>query len=381
MKTSHSQSVFKFIGLGANSGKQIRIVAYKSKLGITDSLSDTGFDLSTKYTLMSIEFNTLFRLAPVRFSLRQGFEYSIQQISDESVISGFDAFVGDAMDGTIYKCTPSVLQPWHDSLSVKPSSGLWSDLKTLADGTALDGDWDEMDLFGMVAAMETDEQRLRPLKTTSGDDCIIEGSPGLSVNGIDCPLQDISGLNLKWNPTDDGVKYTLNSAYIGGFGRTKISNILSSVLIGSLYEPVSNERYWSSLSIDSTTTSMTSLTDSYINSGASLTQSGKSGLANLAKTFFVSAKRVDSTNSIRHTNGSVSSNQLSPTSFLPTLDFGYLGRYTQFAGEPSVTFDTLSTNDFYGRGYICGSSLINHDRVANRLRTFFIARGLPMDNY
>jgi len=55
--------------------------------------------------------------------------------------------------------TSSDIQVWYDSLSVKPSAGLWSDLQTLYDGMVSDGDWVEMDFFSMIACMETNEQR------------------------------------------------------------------------------------------------------------------------------------------------------------------------------------------------------------------------------
>ena len=38
-------------------------------------------------------------------------------------------------------------------------------------------------------------------------------------------------------------------------------------------------------------------------------------------------------------------------------------------------------SDYYARGYITGSGLINHNRVSNRLNTFLSSRGLPVSNY
>jgi hypothetical protein len=113
--------------------------------------------------------------------------------------------------------TPNaLLLSWWTSLSVKPSDALMTDLNTLSAGLDADGNWSKLDLFGLVAGMETQEQRLRPLITTSGDNFVIEGTPVLNVNGVNSNLND-GYLDLKWNPVDDGVQYTLNSAFISTY--------------------------------------------------------------------------------------------------------------------------------------------------------------------
>jgi len=274
----------------------------------------------------------------------------------------------------------SVLQPWYDGLLVKPSEGLWTDLKIMADGMNEDGDWSEADLFGVTAALETDEQRLRPFKTTSGDDCVLEGAPGLSINGLDNPLAtDVNGLNLKWNPTDNGVKYTLDDAYIGMFGITKSSIISTYRYFGSFNEDVSLNKYTAHLSIVSTSTSMR-LDASSINNLNTLTNTlSKTGLLNATKTFFVGLKRLNTTTVTRFSNGT-SSNESVNSGFLANIDFGLNGYYYEDAVTP-LYFQSTSANNVYFRGYIAGSSLIDHNRVAARLNTFFSARGLSIANY
>ena len=274
----------------------------------------------------------------------------------------------------------SVLQPWYDSLSVKPSEGLWTDLKIMADGMNTDGDWGEIDLFPLFAALETDEQRLRPLKTTSGEDCVIEGTPNLSINGVDDPIiTGNSGINVKWNPFDDGIKFTLNSAYVSGFGRTKISNIAFAPLLGAFQE-FSLVRKSVQLMIDTSATSVTMGYDSFLNGSLSFTAINKTGLLNTNKTFGIGLNRIVSNQGYRlaNTHSSVQTNNT--TSFV-TRDLGFYGRYYEDDITPLFFEGNFGGDNYFGRAMIAGSGLIDHNRVANRLNTFFLARGLPIDNY
>jgi len=272
----------------------------------------------------------------------------------------------------------TVLQDWYDSLAVKPSEGLWTDLKIMADGMSEDGDWDEMDLFGVIAGLETDEQRLKPFKTTSGDNCVVEGAPGLSVNGIDNPLlTNVNGLNLKWNPTDNGVKYALNNAYIGGFGITKTSSLTIQYIMGSILD-VTGTIYQSNISIQATTTSIANVSSS-INQQSFLSSRSKTGLLDTIKSFSTGLQRIDSLNLNQKINDN-SYGRGSLSNFMPTLDFGFFGYFYQDDVTP-LYFEGNSDDVIYGRAYIAGSSLIDHDRVAARLNTFFAARGLSIANY
>ena len=271
----------------------------------------------------------------------------------------------------------SVLQPWYDSLAVKPSAGLWTDLQILADGMNTDGDWDEIDLFGIVAALETDEQRLMPLKTTSGESTSIVGTMNLSVNGIDNPTSAAnSGLDLKWNPTDDGVKYTLNSAYYGCFGITKASSVSSRWIMGSYYAGLDNDNF-SVMKLQTSTTTLLLNSTTSINNSSLITVT-KTGLSNAIKTFFIGAKTTDTT-AYGYVNATNNNTSVSPL-FIPTLDFGFMGYYDG-SFTPTLTFASNIVNQAFGRGYIAGSSLIDHDRVAARLNTFFASRGLSISNY
>jgi hypothetical protein len=273
----------------------------------------------------------------------------------------------------------SVLQSWYDSLIVKPSAGLWSDLKIMADGMNTDGDWSEMDLFGSVAGLETDEQRLRPFKTTSGNDCIIEGSPNLSINGIDDPFDTSSaGLDLQWNPYVDGNKFTQNSAYICGFGITKISNISGRTFMGGIEEIIGVVVSKSVISIDSDNTNMIILNGSELN-GISNQGASSKALLNSTKTFVIGIKRTDSANIVKYVNDNQFNSSIGSSVLPINGNIGFYGYYYYLDGSP--LFTGFIGTQTYGRGYIAGSSLIDHNRVANRLNTFYASRGLSVSNY
>ncbi len=113
----------------------------------------------------------------------------------------------------------SYIQTWYNSLSTKPSSSLLTDLNNLYDGIYFDGDGQEIDLFHPIAGLETDEQRLRPIISTSGNDFTNVNSAVLSTGGMQGNGVD-SYLDLKWLPTDNGVKFTQDSACMGCYSRT-----------------------------------------------------------------------------------------------------------------------------------------------------------------
>lgn len=119
--------------------------------------------------------------------------------------------------GRLY-ISPYIL-PWYNALSVKPSGGLLKDLNTLYDGMHSDGDLSEIDLIHPIAGLETDEQRLKPIKSTSGLDFTNVNAASLAVGGVTGDGAT-SYLNLNWIPATHGVKYTQNSAFYALYSRT-----------------------------------------------------------------------------------------------------------------------------------------------------------------
>lgn len=116
-----------------------------------------------------------------------------------------------------------LLETWYNALSVKPSATLLTNLNTLVTTLNTAGIWTELDLFHVIGGMETDEQRLKPLKSTSGADFTNVNAATLAVGGV-TGNGSTSYLDLNWNPSTHGSKYTLNSASLGIYSRTDSVN-------------------------------------------------------------------------------------------------------------------------------------------------------------
>lgn len=96
-----------------------------------------------------------------------------------------------------------LLTTWYNSLTVAPSDALTKRLSVLMDGLDSDGVLDETYLLAPVGfELETNEQRLRPLKTTSGDDLVAVNSPTIASTGI-TGNGTTSYVDLKWNMAVD----------------------------------------------------------------------------------------------------------------------------------------------------------------------------------
>src|SRR6266403_4338142 len=102
---NNSQSIFTFRGINANAGKELRAITFKVQPGTLDKQSTTELDVTSRYVLMNISMNREFRLNPVHFGLREGFDYSIQEVATFCQANDFDAWVSDSLDGTVFKIT------------------------------------------------------------------------------------------------------------------------------------------------------------------------------------------------------------------------------------------------------------------------------------
>jgi hypothetical protein len=88
-------------------------------------------------------------------------------------------------------------------LAVKPTDALTKNLSLFLDGLDSDGVLDETYLLAPVGFdLETNEQRLKPLKTTSGDDLEAVNSPTIAATGI-TGNGTTSYIDLKWNMAVD----------------------------------------------------------------------------------------------------------------------------------------------------------------------------------
>jgi hypothetical protein len=105
---------------------------------------------------------------------------------------------------------------WQSSLvGAKPSGILIYNLDNMIAGITTDGDMAEHDYFHMVRGMETDEQRLKPIKSTAGVDADLIGS-GAAPNvfdrtGIKLTASTQKSMRLKWKPISNGVKCVQNN--------------------------------------------------------------------------------------------------------------------------------------------------------------------------
>lgn len=135
-------------------------------------------------------------------------------------LTATNAAGSDASDpATVTAQMNATLQAWYDDLAVKPSNALLLDLNTLYNGMEDDGDLVEMDLIHPIAGLETDEQRLKPIKSTSGLDFTNVNSATLAAGGV-TGNGSTSYLNLNWIPSTHGSKYQRDSACYGLYSRT-----------------------------------------------------------------------------------------------------------------------------------------------------------------
>jgi len=267
--------------------------------------------------------------------------------------------------------TQSVLQPWYDSLSVKPSAGLWTDLQIMADGMNTDGDWGEMDILYLAAALETDEQRLKPLKTSSNSD-VTNISNILTFTSEGAIGDAAGGLNFNWNPGVHGVKFALNSAFVGYYMRTsQATNGARALYTG---DRVPDSYLEITRSIATSTITQTSRPN-VLNTALSLAAISKSKTGSTVP-YFIGTKRKpdnDNYNFLSGVKGTM-------TSFMPSVLANYtMGVYIyndNTSGTNTITLTEDTLDNF--RLFVSGSGLIDEDRIASRINTFFTSRGLSI---
>lgn len=124
-----------------------------------------------------------------------------------------------AINGGYRPPLQSNLQTWYDALSVKPTQTLLNDLNDLFQGMENDGDLTETDFVHPYGGLETNEQRLAPIKTTGTSPMTAVNSPTVDANGF-TGNGTTSYINTNYNPATNGVKYTQDLASIGIYNRT-----------------------------------------------------------------------------------------------------------------------------------------------------------------
>lgn len=253
----------------------------------------------------------------------------------------------------------ALLLTWWTSLAVKPSNALMTALNTLSQGLFDDGNWAKLDLFGLLGGMETQEQRLRPLITTSGDDFVINGDIILDSNGARSNLDSVAYLDLKWNPTVDGTQYALGSAFISNF-------------IGS----VPTAGYGTSATMGGYNTASGGESDFVEYEGVELTGTLNSGLDSVTypqitngTQVYYGAVVVNSGNITLYKNSTTNTVAVSGTPTLLNADF--YGINLNADGSPfSSVFDA------HIRHFMAGAGTANQTTIQSRLNTFYTSRGL-----
>jgi len=122
-----------------------------------------------------------------------------------------------------------VLTNWLNKLSFSPSNDSCKALNTLLKGMRDDGNLIEMDLFHTIGGLQTDEQRLTPLISTSGLAFTTVNSPTLDSTGVTGSSAGASYVNLNWAPSTNGMKWTSTSASLGTYCRTNDAATVSNM--------------------------------------------------------------------------------------------------------------------------------------------------------
>lgn len=154
-------------------------------------------------------------------------DFDIKYFVAEVTCDPCDVFIGDETNNVCVKqVVQSDLDKWLTDLTgPDPSQDLFEALNTLMFCLEFKKDLEKDDLFHIIAGLETDAQRLKPLKSTSGLDFTPVNSPILGVNGM---TSGSGYLDLNWNPTLHGIKYTAASQHFAIYKDASIYNSLLS---------------------------------------------------------------------------------------------------------------------------------------------------------
>lgn len=245
----------------------------------------------------------------------------------------------------------ALIATWYNSLTVKPTASLLIALNNLSAGLNTDGDWTLLDLFHPIGGLETDEQRLKPLISTSGLDFVAVNSPTLNTNGV-TGNGTSSYLNLKWTPTTNGVQYTQNSACQLIWNRTTGTHVgawtgsTGTAATHRLYGKYTDNNYYFKIND--------------VVAESSGTNTNPVGLAMV--------KRTSSTNTLMVMNGTTLGTFSRTSTGLPDREW-YLCCHDSM-GTPSE----FSNRNFALIGL--GSGTVNQTNIYNRIQTYMTARGL-----
>ncbi len=264
------------------------------------------------------------------------------------------------------------LRRWYDSLGTKPSGALLGALNILVNGLDHDGVYGKIDLLSVVAGMETDEQRLRPLITTSGNDISLVGSSikldnsGASLLVKDQNL-DNSHFELHWIPSLHGVNYKINDAFIGlyleGVGQNYDMGVIDTTVANGIRAAAVNVTTSPDGTVSNDFVSVNGM-DAYLQNASYF----RSNFANYVANF-----RIDSSMVYSFISGQTSDPQSVPVcSGLPAYQMygGAQNLVNEGTEFPQCNFMTRH------RAYLTGAGSADQQKIYNRLNEFFSSRGL-----
>ncbi len=247
--------------------------------------------------------------------------------------------------------TNPTLQTWYDALVVKPSAGLFNDLNTLLTGMSDDGNLSKLDLFAIIAGMETDEQRLKPLITKSGENMVTVSSPTLSVNGVQ-GNGTTSYINTKYSPLTDAVNVSQSSAC----GFTYVGTVGTS----------SNRAFYGNARILNFQTLA-----SGANNSIGICNGAPASMVGITPTGYRAGYRIDDTNVTFFHGADLTTTAAQPSAVNLIEDMYICCRSAN---------DGVGTPGLFSNAIIrlvgVGSGTVNHSLMRIRLNTFFTSRGL-----
>lgn len=284
----------------------------------------------------------------------------------------------------VSQATPIYISPflsaWYNALSVKPSIGLRTSLNILVDGLNSDGDLSEMDFLAIAAGMETEEQALRPLKTTGNsvqtnvDFVSSVASLPWSVNGW--ASNGSCGIMSGYNPVSNGVKYSLNSCFVGFYGNTRINSFSFSGVCGGDYTVDEIVFSYADLFVQAGAATIATSQSRGPNDSSLLNTATKSKTnGNTNVPFYAGIKRTAVNSKIAFMNGVVSINASFPSVIIPNIEFASVGMNSG-SGISGDSGTAIANGRIYARATIFGSGLISQSNTGARLNTFFSSRGL-----
>jgi N-acetylneuraminic acid mutarotase len=220
-----------------------------------------------------------------------------------------------------------LLQTWYNSLIVKTSPALTTKLSVFMDGLDSDGVLADSYLIVPIGfGLETNEQRLRPLKTTSGDDLVAVNSPVIASTGI-TGNGSTSYVDLKWNMAVDAVA-TQNNLSIAAWVKDDIAE--NKVEIGAFSGP--NQSFLSR-----------KFTDNNVYFSLNDNSNGFYGFDDDPDFYFISTNRISATQR-NYLRGFRVVEQVSNS--VPIVNFDFYGCGGNNAGTPAL-FSTKEQRLFF----------------------------------